>query len=222
MLVHIPNVLDAATLAGIRDAVAALRFIDGKTTAGWHAKGVKNNIQAEPSPALEAVQGHITAALLRHPVFASMALPARLVPPLVSRTGPGQGYGSHVDDAVMGKSTRLRADISVTVFLCAPETYGGGELIVETPAGEDMAKFPAGDAVIYPSTTLHRVAEVTDGERLVAATWVQSLVRDAAAREILFDLDRARRSIFERDGKCETFDLVSKAYSNLLRRWAGV
>jgi PKHD-type hydroxylase len=122
----------------------------------------------------------------------------------------------------MGRDgARIRTDISVTIFLNNSKEYDGGELVAESIAGEDAAKFEAGDAVVYPSTTLHRVESVTRGERIVAAAWVQSLVRDLEVREVLFDLDRARRMIFDRDGKSEAFDLISKSYSNVLRRFAG-
>jgi PKHD-type hydroxylase len=160
------------------------------------------------------------SALEAHDVFQAIVLPQRIAPPLLSRTVAGGAYGRHVDDAVMGEAPPLRTDVSVTVFLSDLSSYDGGELIVESLSGEDGAKFAAGDAVVYPSTFLHRVAEVTRGERLVAVTWVQSRVRDAGRREMLFDLDRARRQIFERDGKCEAFDLVAKTYANLLRAWA--
>ncbi len=181
---------------------------------------MKSNSQAVASPLLDRIRTLITDALEKNDIVRAMALPRRIFPPLVSKTGPGQGYGTHVDDAIIGGGLALRSDVSVTVFLSDPGTYGGGELIIETPSGEDAAKPAAGDAILYPSTTLHRVAPVTSGERLAAVTWIESRVRDAGRREILFDLDRARRSIFERDGKSATFDLVTKSYSNLLRRWA--
>lgn len=219
MLVHIAKVLDAATLENARSAIAGLAFQDGRTTAGWHARTVKRNQQAVASPELAKVQQTIIAALSAHPVFASIARPKLILAPLISRSGPGEGYGTHVDDALIGgEGTRIRSDLSVTVFLSDPQGYAGGELVVETPSGEETAKGAAGDAIVYPSTTLHRVMPVSSGERLVAVTWVQSLVRDAEIREMLFDLDRARRAIFDKDGKTPAFDLVSKTYSNLLRR----
>ncbi len=220
MLVHLPSLLDTACLENLRQFVDALEFEDGRATAGWHAREVKHNQQARRSIALNQVQAIVVAALERNAVFQSFALPLRIAPPLVSRTRPGEGYGRHVDDAIMDKDRPMRTDLSVTVFLSDPSSYEGGELVLETPSGEDGAKFPMGDAVVYPSTTLHRVERVASGERLVAATWVQSRVRDAPAREMLFDLDRARRLIFARDGKSEAFDLVSKSHANLLRRWA--
>ena len=220
MLIHIANVLDTATVQAVAAASQALVFQDGKSTAGWHAKAVKNNQQAAPSDELTRLQEIIVEALGRHPVLRSFAMPAHIAPPLISRTGIGEGYGTHVDDAIMGAAARLRTDLSITLFLSDPAAYDGGELVVETAGGEDSAKFPAGDAAVYASTSLHRVEPVVRGERLVAATWVQSLVRDAGVREMLFDLDRARRMLFEQDGKSPAFDLVSKTYSNLLRRHA--
>ncbi|MBY0227020.1 MAG: Fe2+-dependent dioxygenase [Hyphomicrobium sp.] len=220
MLVHIPNVLAPATLANVVSLTEALDWGPGAATAGWHARDVKTNTQALAGPVLERVRATITEALEKNDIIRSMALPRRFFPPLISRAGPGEGYGTHVDDALIGGTLGLRSDISVTVFLSDPATYDGGELIVESLAGEEAAKAQAGDAVIYPSTTLHRVEAVTRGERLVAVTWIESRVRDAGCREILFDLDRARRTIFQREGKSPTFDLVTKSYSNLLRRWA--
>ena len=220
MLVHIPNVLDPATLADVLSLTEALDWGPGAATAGWHARDVKTNTQALAGPVLERVRTTITEALEKNDIIRSMALPRRFFPPLISRARPGEGYGTHVDDAVIGGTLGLRSDISVTVFLSDPATYDGGELIVDSLAGEEAAKARAGDAIIYPSTTLHRVEAVTRGERLVAVTWIESRVRDAGCREILFDLDRARRTIFQREGKSPTFDLVTKSYSNLLRRGA--
>lgn len=220
MLVHIPNVLDAATLADARALTSALEWGPGSATAGWHARGVKSNSQALAGPVLERLRGLVVSALERNEIVRAMALPQRIFPPLISRSEIDQGYGTHVDDALIGGAQGLRSDLSLTIFLSDPESYDGGELVIETLSGEEEAKFAAGDAVLYPSTTLHRVARVTRGERLAAVTWIESRVRDAARREILFDLDRARRRVFEREGKTETFDLIAKSYSNLLRRWA--
>lgn len=219
VLVHIPNVLDAAMLGNVRLLAEGLQWGAGAATAGWHARAVKNNDQALAGPVLQRLQNLVVAALQANPVLQSMALPRRILPPLVSRCEAGQGYGTHVDDALIG-AAGIRSDLSVTVFLSDPETYAGGELMVETLAGEDDAKFPAGDAVLYPSSLLHRVAPVTAGQRLVAVTWIESRVRDPGQREILFDLDRVRRAIFDKEGKTGTFDLVAKSYANLLRSWA--
>lgn len=222
MFLHIPNVLSSPMLDAIGNDIAALPFEDGRKTAGWHAREVKANLQGAPSPGLSRIQSAIVSALTASEVFQALALPVRIAPPLVSRSGDGGGYGRHVDDAIMGRSQPLRSDLSVTVFLSDPASYDGGELVIETLSGEDSAKFAAGDAVLYPSTTLHRVEPVTRGSRIVAATWVQSRVREAWQREMLIDLDRARRQIFAQSGKCDTFDLVAKTYANLMRQWAEV
>jgi PKHD-type hydroxylase len=139
-----------------------------------------------------------------------------------SRYAPGMEYGNHVDDAIMAGDPPLRSDISVTLFLAPPEDYDGGELVLDSHGGEEAYKLPAGHAIIYPSTALHRVAPVTHGTRDVAIGWIQSLVREAAKREILFDLDTARRSIFAAQGKSADFDRLSLSYSNLLRLWSEI
>jgi PKHD-type hydroxylase len=134
----------------------------------------------------------------------------------ISRSGPGDGYGRHVDNAFMDGG---RSDLSFTVFLSAPDHYEGGALVLEQPHGEEAFRLPAGHALIYPSTLLHRVEPVSDGERLVAVGWIQSRVRSAERRELLFELDTARRTLFAGGGKGEVFDLLCRSYSNLLRMW---
>jgi PKHD-type hydroxylase len=222
MFMCIPDILDSGVLAQLREAAGSLAFEDGAATAGWHAKTVKKNTQAAVAPALRHAQRWIIDALEANDVFRSAALPRRIAPPLISLYRPGDSYGGHVDDAVMGLDPPLRSDLSVTVFIADPQSYEGGELVVETAAGEDAVKLEAGGAVVYPSTTLHRVEPVTEGERLVAVTWVQSLVRDQGARDILFDLDQVRRAVFAEQGKGRAFDLATRSYANLLRRWADV
>lgn len=220
MILCIAEVLTDKELAAIRRHLAKGDFVDGRETAGWHARLVKHNQQLASGPGNSAAGEILRGALLRHEVFRAGVQPHRLRPPLFSRSGVGQGYGAHVDDALMGDAPRLRTDVSVTVFLSAPEDYEGGELVIDTPGGELGYKLAAGSALIYPATSLHRVEPVTAGRREVAVTWVQSLVRAAEQREILFDLDRARRAIFEADGKTPAFDAVTKSYANLLRLWA--
>ena len=215
------GVLNADALHAVRAAMAGASFSDGGSTAGWHAGKVKHNLQATHDVAAQRVQH----ALMAHPLFRSAALPARLRAPLFSRYQPGMSYGPHMDDALMsagGGQGALRADLAVTVFLSDPESYDGGELVIESAGGTTAYKLEAGQAIVYPATTLHRVAEITRGERLAAVLWVQSLVRDAAQREILFDLDTARRGLWDKAGQTATaeFDLVSKTYANLLRAWS--
>lgn len=224
MIICISSLLDDAGLGKVRSLLDTARFADGSATAGWHAREVKANRQATSSdPATREASAVITEALMRNELFQAALLPRRLRPPLFARYAGGETYGTHVDDALMGMGEAqgpLRTDVSVTVFLAPPETYVGGELVIEDTAGEQRFKLGAGDAVTYPATTLHRVEPVTSGERIVAVTWVQSLVRDAARREILFDLATAERSIFRQEGKSATFDLIAKSRANLLRRWA--
>jgi PKHD-type hydroxylase len=189
----------------------------GKESAGWHARGVKNNRQLDRgSPLHQQLAARVSGILEVHPLLQAAALPVRIHGLLFSRCELGEGYGRHVDNAFMGGG---RADLSFTLFLKDPAAYSGGGLMLESPAGEEEVRLAAGSAIVYPSTLLHRVAPVTSGERLVAVGWIQSRVRDADQRELLFDLDTARRQLFQREGKTEAFDLVSRSYSNLLRRW---
>jgi PKHD-type hydroxylase len=223
MIFQIPDVLNPEKITEILRIKDTLAFVDGKATAGWHAKLVKQNRQAAASEALEVIQKIVIDALASHPVIRSYALPHRISQPLISSYSGGENYGLHVDEPIMGDGPRaLRTDLSVTLFLVEPETYEGGELEVQTPTGSSAAKFKAGAAAIYPSTTVHRVRPVTSGERVVAVAWIQSLVRNAEQREILFDLDRTRRIVFEARGKTEVFDTLSKTHANLQRMWAGV
>lgn len=215
------GVLDADTLQAVRTALSDAAFSDGSGTAGWHAAQVKHNLQATDEAAAQRIQ----QALMAHALFRAAALPARLRTPLFSRYTAGMAYGRHMDDALMavsGGQGALRADLAVTVFLSEPASYDGGELVIEGHGGTSAYKLDAGQAIVYPATTLHRVAEVTRGERLAAVLWVQSLVRDAAQREVLFDLDTARRGLWDKAGRTATpeFDLVTKTYANLLRAWS--
>ncbi|GER07435.1 PKHD-type hydroxylase [Iodidimonas muriae] len=219
MIIFISDVLNQDALSRAREAAAGLSFEPGQTTAGWHARSVKANSQAMPSAGLRVLQQRIVKAIEAHPVVQMSALPRLMTPPLISRYGPGDAYGRHVDDAVMG-TPPMRSDLSATLFLNDPDAYDGGELIIEGPGGEEAIKLAAGSLVLYPSTSLHQVAPVTKGERLVAVTWIQSLVADEAARAILFDLAQAKQQMFEQAGKSPAFDLLAKSYANLLRRWA--
>ncbi|MBW4650566.1 MAG: Fe2+-dependent dioxygenase [Kastovskya adunca ATA6-11-RM4] len=222
MILSIENILTSEELTFITNCLDTAEFVDGKTTAGWHARLVKHNTQLNAqAPDTKDLKGLVTKALLRHPLLQIAALPKAIHSILFSRYDTGMSYGSHVDNALMGKEF-LRSDISLTLFLTAPSSYGGGELVIENVEEERSFKLEAGSAIIYPSSSLHRVEPVTEGVRLVAIAWVQSLVRDPSDREILFDLDTVRRSIFHNQGKTTEFDLLSKSYSNLLRKWADV
>lgn len=218
MILCIADVLDKAALDEVRSAISGGVFVDGVLTSGWASRLVKNNEQLGAGPALEAAQRNVIAALSANPVFASAVLPRRFAPPLFARYVPGMSFGTHMDNPLMGPD-QMRADVSVTIFLADPDGYDGGELVMETTGGEAAYKLPAGSAVTYPTTVLHRVEPVTRGTREVAVTWAQSLVRRADEREILFDLERVGRALFERDGKSGEFELINKSAANLKRMW---
>lgn len=218
MQIIIGDVLSAEEVATVVAALARARFIDGRATAGFAARTVKHNEQADGTDrSLATVRQLLAERILANETFRLAARPQALTPLLLSRYETGMHYGSHVDDALMDG---LRTDVAFTLFLSDPGSYDGGELLIESAAGEDAIKLPAGSLVAYPATSLHRVAEVTRGTRLAAAGWAKSLIRDAARRELLFDLDTARRQMFARNGKSAEFDLVSKSFANLLRMWA--
>jgi len=218
MQIAIANLLNDDDLRAVREVLQSARFVDGKATAGFAARLVKENRQAKASDrSLDEIRTLISNRILANDVFQMAARPKALSPLLFARYEPGMSYGSHVDDALM---QGLRTDVSFTLFLDDPDSYDGGELVIETTAGEDSIKLPAGALIAYPSTSLHRVAEVTRGQRNVVVGWARSFIRDAAQRELLFDLDSARRQIFSREGKSAEFDLISKSLANLLRMWA--
>jgi len=217
MFLVIGNVLDQHEVAAVREAAAALPFQDGRATAGRFAREVKANEQAKPSPQVDAVLGKVEAALTRNAIFAAAARPRRFARLLLSRYSGGQTYGTHVDDALIGGS---RTDLSFTLFLSEPETYEGGALVIEDALEDRSVKLAAGDAVLYPSNTLHRVEPVSAGERLAAVGWVTSWVREPERREILFDLDMSLNEIHAAQGKTALFDRIAKTRTNLLRMWA--
>lgn len=216
MQIVIGNVLSAEDLKGVHVVLTRARFVDGRATAGFAARLVKNNQQAANDRKLDAARALIAGRLMSNDVFRLAARPKTLSPLIVSRYEPGMAYGSHVDDALM---QGMRTDVSFTLFLSQPDSYDGGELVIESASGEEAVKLDPGSLVAYPSTALHRVAPVTRGARLAAVGWVRSYVRDAARRELLFDLDTARRAMFTREGNSAEYDLVSKSLANLMRMW---
>jgi PKHD-type hydroxylase len=216
MILSVADVLSAADIAALRVGLAQAAFFPGEATAGWSARLVKSNLQASDSPEVEAMRALVQRRLMEHPVLALATRPKTIVGPLFARYRPGHGYGTHVDNALIGG---VRTDVSFTLFLADPQSYEGGELVIDTPSGEEAFKLPPGSVVTYPATTLHRVAPTTQGERLVAAGWIRSHLRDAAQRELLFDLETARRRLFDREGKTAEADLLAKCAANLLRMW---
>ena len=215
MQIVIGNVLSGEDVDLVRATLAQATFVDGRETAGFAARQVKHNRQADGRKT-ETVRKLVEERILAHEVFALAVRPKALTPILFSRYEPVMRYGSHVDDPLM---QGLRTDVSFTLFLSDPESYDGGELVIEGASGEDVVKLAAGSLIAYPSTALHHVAEVTRGERLAAVGWARSYVRDGAQRELLFELDTARRQLFRREGKSAEYDLVSKSLANLMRMW---
>ncbi len=221
MLTCIPDVLEWSEIKKIRTAIEAGQFQDGKKTAGYRAKRVKHNLQMDrTTAAAKEVKAMVVTALQRNKTFQRVVLPKTIRPPLISCYREDMNYGPHVDDAMMGRGIKERSDVSVTLYLSDPGDYDGGETVMSSPYGEQEIKLPAGAAVVYPSSTLHRVAPVTRGERLAAVTWVQSYVRDPAKREILYDVYRMREMLAKLHPDEEEADLAFKTHANLLRLWS--
>lgn len=218
MKLVIGDILDRYELAALREAAAALPFQDGKKTAGRFAREIKENEQAAASPELQAILDKVEKNLRANSAFMSAARPRHFVGLMLSRYHDGMAYGTHVDDALMAGG---RTDLSFTLFLSEEGSYEGGELVIEDYIEDQAIKLQAGDMVLYPSNTLHRVAPVTRGERLVIIGWLQSWVRDPAKREILYDLDQSITEAWAQTGKSAQLDRLTKTRSNLLRMWAG-
>jgi PKHD-type hydroxylase len=221
MIFTIDEILSIEELDLVISKLNTADFVDGKTTAGWHASLVKHNSQlSKNTPKAQELTNIVKQALNRHLLFKMAVQPKSIHSMIFSRYTEGMSYGRHTDNAIMGQQQLARSDVSLTLFLTPPSSYEGGELVIEQMEGEQKYKLEAGSMVLYPSSTLHRVEPVTSGERLVVVAWVQSLVRDPGEREILFELDTVRRSIFQKEGKSTEFDLLSKTHANLLRKWA--
>jgi PKHD-type hydroxylase len=224
MLVTIPDVLDQQRLDYIRSVLDGAQFVDGKLSAGMAARRVKKNEElSADAQQIEQLNNLVMGNLVKHTLYQAAALPSKIAAPYYARYQPGMTYGDHVDDPIMGPSqARYRSDISTTVFLNSPEDYDGGELIIRTSFGSQSIKLPAGHAVVYPSSSLHHVAEITRGTRLVAVTWAQSMIRDPAQRELLFGLNQARESLLQQRPDDDETRQVDIAYANLFRMWAEI
>jgi len=225
MLLHIPEVLSRDELAHIRQALDATAWADGRETVGVQGAKVKRNEQLPDASPLKAKLGRIVLdALERNPLFFAAALPLKTLPPRFNRYADGGEYGFHVDGAVMrtGNGQQLRSDVSCTLFLAEPDEYEGGELIVSDTYGEHEVKLPAGDLIVYPSSSLHRVAPVTRGARLASFFWVQSMIRDDARRRMLFEMDASIETLRRGDADANAVLQLTGVYHNLLRQWAEV
>ena len=228
MLLHIPGVLDNAQLARFRQALEGAAWVDGRQTVGPQGAKVKDNLQLpEDSPLRAELGREVLAALAAHPMYFPATLPARTLPPRFNRYQGGGEYGAHVDGAVMAlpaasgeAATQLRSDVSCTLFLAEPDSYDGGELLIDDTYGEHEVKLPAGDLIVYPSSSLHRVAPVTRGSRLAAFFWVQSLVRDQAQRQMLLQLDTTIQELTRTGADRTALLRLTGIYHNLLRRWS--
>lgn len=227
MLLTIDDILTPDEVAQMRAALDGATWIDGRATAGAQSAEIKDNAQVSlDCPALPDLQTRMLRALTTHPAWVSAALPARILPPMFNRYSGGQTFGRHVDNAIRvipGEGRQIRTDVSCTVFLSDPGDYDGGELVVEGHYGAQSVKLPAGAAVVYPATSLHEVTPVTRGTRVASFFWVQSMVRDAQAREMLYDLDQSVQELAGDLGANHPEVVrLTGIYHNLIRQWAEV
>jgi len=224
MLIRIPHVLSSAQVAECREALMGADWGEGKATAGYLSSRVKDNTQVpEGHPIARRLGDMILDALDKNQLFISAALPLKVVPPLFNRYSGGQSYGGHVDGAirpVFGTPHRVRTDLSATLFLSEPQDYDGGELVVQDLLGESRIKFPAGDMVLYPGTSVHRVEPVSKGTRLAAFFWIQSMVREDAKRQLLFQIDTALQQLGRDVPEHGALVQLMGVYHNLLRLWS--
>lgn len=227
MLIAIPDVLDPDAVARLRAAIDSAEWIDGNVTSGEQSALAKRNEQLpEGCEAARTAGAAVLDALAASSLFVAAALPLKIYPPLFNRYASGHGFGVHVDNAVRirrGSDFRVRSDLSATLFLADPDSYDGGELVVEGAFGEQRVKLPAGHMVLYPASSLHRVEPVSRGVRVASFFWIQSMIRDDGARRILFDLDRGVQMVAGERGQADpTAVQLTGVYHNLLRRWADV
>jgi PKHD-type hydroxylase len=223
MVLLINLIDDPAHLAALGERIALLEWRDGRETAGSVARAVKRNLQAAMgSVAGRRLQDELAALVADHPVLKAAAQPRRFSPLIISKTGVGGQYGAHVDNALMGKGAqRLRTDLSFTLFLTPPQEYDGGELVVHAAGMTQELKGEAGQMVLYPSGSIHEVRPVTRGERIVCIGWIESLVADAARREMLFDLENLRAALRQQlPAQSAELLTLDKTIANLLRMWA--
>ena len=223
MLLHIPEVLDRAQQTQLRDALDRADWTDGRETVGAQGAQVKRNRQLpDASPLREELGRIVLGALAQHPLYHAATLPLRTLPPRFNRYEGGGHYGFHIDGAVMAlpNGEQLRSDISCTLFLSEPDEYDGGELIVSDTYGEHEVKLPAGDLILYPSSSLHRVTPVTRGARIASFFWIQSLIRDDSRRRLLFEMDSSIQTLTQSGADTDALLQLTGVYHNLLRQWA--
>jgi len=223
MLYQLKQVLNQQQLTTARQLLQSKQFKDGRHTAGQQARRGKSNLEYSAQPGQsEPVNNLVMGALISHPVYLNAGLPKRIAAPYYSLYKQGMAYDTHVDNPIMGVGHQYRSDLAITIFLSSPDDYQGGELEVEMPYGTQLIKGQRGDGVMYPASTRHQVREVTAGERLVAVTWMQSLVPEAEKRMLLYDLYRARQALLDTDPDSETSRRIDHSYVNLVRMWSQV
>lgn len=222
MIVQIKHILGENDVSQVKKLLNCAEFQDGKLSAGLAAQQVKNNEELANEKISTELNGIVMNNLVCHPEYKHAALPHRIAVPFYARYKQGMYYGEHIDDPVMGEEQRYRSDIAITVFLNSPNEYEGGKLVVQTPYGKQEIKYPAGDAVLYPATTRHQVTPITRGERLVAVTWVQSLIRNHEQRDLLFQLSKTREKMLRKNIDSEDTKIIDNVYVNLVRMWSEV
>lgn len=225
MMYHIPAVLSPQDVAAFNQRLQQAEWVDGRATTGDQGAQVKKNQQVDTrSPLYDELQNHVLAALNRSALFFAAALPKTISSPLFNRYQQSETYGFHVDGAVRSHAQHgwMRTDLSATLFLSAPESYEGGELVINDTYGQHSVKLPAGDLVLYPSSSLHSVMPVTQGVRVASFLWVQSMVRDDKRRGMLFELDRNIQTLKSRHGESDEVLSLLNLYHNLLREWSEI
>jgi PKHD-type hydroxylase len=225
-MVHVPNLLSEEQVVHVRGVLSGTDWVDGKVTAGAQSAGAKHNLQVpESAPAARALGDMILTALGKNERFTSAALALRVFPPLFNRYDQGMNFGAHIDNSIRfvkgaSQPIRVRTDLSATLFLTDPADYDGGELVVEDTFGSHQVKLPAGDLIVYSATSRHHVTPVTRGSRWASFFWIQSMIRDEAARAMLFELDNAIQGLRRQVGDSEEVVSLTGLYHNLVRRWA--
>lgn len=226
MLLHIPQLFTREEVLNIRQALEDTEWMDGKATAGYQSAKAKHNLQlADDNPLAVELREAIVQRLQRNALFMSAALPRKIFPPLFNCYRTGDAFGYHIDNAVRAvrdSGERIRTDLSSTLFFSDPEDYDGGELVIQDTYGTREIKLPAGDLVLYPATSLHRVQPITRGRRLASFFWTQSLVREDSQRALLFEMDVAIQTLTRDVPDHASLIQLTGTYHNLLRRWVDV
>lgn len=225
MIHHIPNVLTKEQVAKFRQLMETANWVGGKVTAGTLSASVKQNQQlSEHDPLTHQLSAMVMDAIWKNPTFQAAALPRQIIPPLFNRYDEHESFGFHVDNSIRlirGTSQQLRTDLSCTLFLSEPEEYEGGDLVIEDTYGYHEIKLPAGDVVLYPSTSLHEVSTISRGTRLASFFWIQSMIRDDAERHMLFNLDQTIQNLrLQMSDQHEEVIKLTNLYHNLMRKWA--